>query len=97
MPRIRTGERGIRRSVAPPDASVRTCSKDEIVQVWDVIDSLLPVPDVFIEEPLWYGLLVTLPVGCFEKFPHGEAVVLEVVFHRHTEDAHVTPPDRHRP
>jgi len=63
-------------------------TQDEVVEVWDVVDSLLPFPHVFAQAVGRHRFRIPLVVGRFEQLTDGEPGLLEVVVHRDFEYGH---------
>lgn len=73
------------------------CTEHEIVEIRDVVDTLFPTNDILVEDALSDEVSIAFVVGCLQELPDIHPLSTKVVFHCDFENAHVTPPERHRP
>lgn len=61
---------------------------EDVVEIWDVVATRLPLLDVFVQRVLWHGLLVALVIGGSEQFSDGQMRLAQVCLDRQSNDRH---------
>jgi hypothetical protein len=77
-----------RRRCAPQHSLAHTGTKDEVVEIRDIVDARFPLGNIFGQAFRWHWFPVPLEVGRIEQVADCEPRKLQVVFHRDPDDRH---------